>query len=65
MGFRFMEIAMTGYTRSINYYKKVEGLGWVFQSFRTTEDAVRLHLRSLIRQKQAGTVRALESVKIA
>ncbi len=64
MGSSFMEVAMTGYTRSINYYKKVEGLGWIFQSFRTTEDAVRLHLRSLIRQKQAGTVRALETIKL-
>lgn len=56
---------MAGYTRTINYYKKVDGIGWTFQSFRTTEDAVRLHLRSLIRQKQAGNVRALETVKIA
>ena len=52
------------YTRAINYYKKVDGLGWVFQSYKTTEDALRQHLRSLIRQKRAGTVRAIETVKI-
>lgn len=54
-----------GYTRAINFYQKVDGLGWVFQSFRTTDDAVRIHLRSLIRQKQAGNVRAIETVKLS
>lgn len=55
---------MTGYTYSINFYKKVDRLGWMFQSFKTTDDAVRMHLRSLIRQKREGTVRALEAVKL-
>ena len=53
-----------GYTHAINYFQKVDGLGWVFRSFRTTEDAVRLHLRSLIRQKRQGTVRTIEAFRL-
>ena len=55
---------MNGYTHTISFYKKVDGLGWMFCHFRTTEDAVRLNLRSLIRQKQAGKVRAIEAVRL-
>lgn len=54
----------TGYTRTINYFRKVDGLGWMFESFKTTEDAVRTQLRSLIRQKQAGEVRTIELIKL-
>lgn len=54
----------TGYSHTINYYKKVEGFGWTFESFKTTEDAVRMHLRSLIRQKQAGQVRTIEAIRL-
>lgn len=53
-----------GYTHAINFYKKVEGLGWMFHSFKTTEDAVRKHLRSLIRQKKTGTVRTIEAFRL-
>ena len=53
-----------GYTHSINYFQKIDGHGWVFQTLRTTENAVRLHLRSLIRQKRAGTVRTIEAVRL-
>jgi hypothetical protein len=52
------------YSRSINYYKKVEGLGWCFESFRTTEDAYRKHLRSLIKQKRQGTVARIDVIKL-
>jgi hypothetical protein len=55
---------IVGYTRSINFYQKVDGLGWVFQSFRTTEDDVRMHLRSLIQRKRAGTVRLIDTIKL-
>lgn len=55
---------MTGYTRCINYYRNVDGLGWMFESFKTTDDAVRIHLRSLIRQKQSGTVRTIDTFKL-
>lgn len=53
-----------GYTHTINYFQKVDGLGWVFQSFRTTETSVRSHLRSLIRQKRAGTVRTIDTIRL-
>ena len=52
------------YTRSVNYFRKVEGLGWMFESFKTTEDAVRMHLRSLVRQKQKGIVRSIDTFKL-
>ena len=51
---------MVGYTHSITFYKKVEDLGWVFQSFKTTADAIRVHMLSLSRQKKAGTVRLID-----
>lgn len=54
----------TGYSYTINFYRKVEGLGWMFESFKTTEDACRMHLRSLIRQKQSGNVRQIEAIKL-
>lgn len=54
----------TGYTHTINYYKKIEGLGWMFESFKTTNDAIGMHLRSLIRQKQAGSVRTIEAIRL-
>ena len=53
-----------GYTRSITYYANVKGLGWMFQSFKTTEDAVKLHLQSLYKQQVAGTVRAIETIRL-
>jgi hypothetical protein len=49
---------------SVNFYKKVDGSGWMFQSFKTTDNAVRMHLRELIRQKQRGTVRSIEANKL-
>lgn len=55
---------MSQYTHAISYYKKVDGLGWVFQSYKTTEDALRPHLRALIRQRKAGTVRTLQAVRV-
>lgn len=49
---------------SINFYKKVDGIGWVFNSLRITDDTTRLQLKELLRQRRAGTVRALEAVKL-
>lgn len=54
----------TGYSYAINYFRKVEGQGWTFESFKTTDDAVRMHLRSLIRQKQSGQVRTIEMSRL-
>ena len=52
------------YTHSINFYKKVKGLGWVFSSFRTTEDALPIHLKGLYKKQVAGTVRMIDAVRI-
>ena len=54
----------TGYTRTINYYRNVDGFGWMFESFKTTEDGLKSHLRSLIRQKISGKVRSIELNKV-
>lgn len=53
-----------GYTYAVNFYKKVEGLGWMFHSFHTTNDALKLHVSSLMKQQMAGTVRNLETIKL-
>lgn len=53
-----------GYTHAITYYKKVPGLGWMYSDFRTTEDALRTHLKSLAKQEASGTVRAVSFNKI-
>lgn len=49
---------------SINYYRKVDGFGWMFETFKANESNVRTHLRSLIRQKQSGNVREIEAIKL-
>lgn len=53
-----------GYTYTVNFHKKVDGLGWVFHSFHTTDDAIKMHVRSLMKQQVAGTVRNLETIKL-
>lgn len=53
-----------GYTYAVNFYKKVDGLGWTFHSFHTTDDAVKLHVRSLLKQQVAGTVRNIDTIKL-
>jgi hypothetical protein len=52
------------YTYSVNFYKKVEGLGWMFHSFKTTDDAVQLHINSLAAQQARGAVRAIDAIKL-
>ena len=42
-----MQNNATGYTHQINFFKKVNGIGWIEQYFRTTEDAVNLHMKKL------------------
>jgi hypothetical protein len=54
----------TGYTHKINLYRKISGLGWMFQSFPTTSDAVRAHMSVLYKQQTAGSVRNIELVKL-
>lgn len=54
----------TGYTQRISYYKRVEGLGWVFESIKTTDDSARPRLRNLLRQQAAGQVRTIERVRL-
>lgn len=53
-----------GYTYAVNFYKKVDGLGWMFHSFHTTDDAIKLHVRSLMKQQVAGTVRNIDTIKL-
>jgi hypothetical protein len=53
-----------GYTHAITYYKMVKGLGWMYSDFRTTEDALKLHLRSLAKQEAKGIVRAVSFSRI-
>lgn len=55
---------MNGYTHQINLYRNVEGLGWMFQSFRTTGEAVRKHVKTLYRQQVKGSVRNIDVVKL-
>lgn len=55
---------MTENTHTINYFKKVDGQGWTFQTFKTTENDVVRHLRALIRQKKNGTVRSIEAIRL-
>lgn len=52
------------YTHSVNFFKNVNGSGWVFSSFRTTEDNLRKHLKVLAKQQANGTVRMIDAVKI-
>lgn len=54
----------TGYTHKINLYRNVKGLGWTFQSYPTTSDAVKMHIRSLFKQQTAGMVRNIDVVKL-
>lgn len=55
---------MTGYTHAINFYKKVGNMGWTFCSFKTTADALPLHIRSLSKQMANGTVRNIDTIKL-
>lgn len=52
------------YTHSVNYFKRVEELGWMFQSFKTTSDALPTHLRALSKQVANGTVRNIDTIKL-
>lgn len=54
----------TGYTHKIAFYKKDKSLGWMFCDFPTTEDAVKFHLKSLMKQQVAGTVRNIDVIKL-
>lgn len=53
-----------GYTHKINLYRNVKGLGWMFQSFPTTADAVKVHMSHLLKQQMAGSVRNIDVVKL-
>ena len=48
------------YTHTISFYKEVRGLGWTFDSFRTTTDALQTHVRKLHAKQVAGTVRLID-----
>ena len=52
------------YTHSVNFLTRVDQLGWMFQSFKTTSGALPLHLRSLRKQAANGTVRNIETIKL-
>lgn len=52
------------YTHSVNYLKRVDQLGWMFQSFKTTSDALPKHLRSLSKQAANGVVCNIETIKL-
>lgn len=53
-----------GYTHTVSYYKKVADYGWLFHSFRTTPDALKLHLLQLHRQQLQGVVRNIDAVEV-
>ena len=55
---------MTNYTHAISFYKKVEGLGWMYNDFKTTDCALKLHLSSLYKQQTQGTVRLIDTIKL-
>ncbi len=52
------------YTHSVNYLKRVDHHGWLFQSFKTTSDALPNHWRALSKQAANGTVRNIETIKL-
>lgn len=52
------------YTHQISFFKKSRSLGWVACNFRTTHDALRLHLSSLYKMQTNGRVRAIDTSKI-
>lgn len=54
----------SGYTHAISYYKKVDGLGWMYNDFKTTGNALKLHLSSLYKQQTQGTVRLIDTIKL-
>jgi len=56
-----MQNNATGYTHQINFFKKVNGIGWVEQSLRTTKDALHIHLHKLQNRKD---IRCLDVVVI-
>ena len=53
------------YTHQIAFFKKTKRLGWISCDFRTTHDALKLHLSSLYKMQTSGTVRAIDVTKIA
>lgn len=52
------------YTHVVNFYKKFDDYGWMFQSFKTTADEVKVYMSSLLRQQISGTVRNIETIKL-
>lgn len=51
----------TGYTHRINFFKNIQGVGWVEQSLRTTKDALQIHLPKLQNRKD---IRCIDVVVI-
>lgn len=54
----------TGYTHRINFFKKVPGLGWVEESFPTTNDAVNVHLNKLNNRSDVRCVDVVPLINI-
>lgn len=54
----------SGYTYAINFYKNVPGLGWTFQSFRTTDGDLKGHLKTLAKKQADGVVRMIDAIKL-
>lgn len=55
---------MNKYTHAVTYYKKVKDLGWMYSDFKTTEDALKSHLKSLAKQEANGLVRVVTLTRI-
>ena len=53
-----------GYTHRINLHRIVPGLGWMFQTYPTTADAVKRHLHRLTEQQLEGVVRNIEVISL-
>lgn len=52
------------YTHAVSFFKKDQRHGWTFTDFKTTEDALKLHLIILANHEAKGTVRAVTFSKI-
>lgn len=55
---------MKKYSHVINYFRKVDGQGWQFETCKATNDSVWTTMKSLIHRQQAGQVRSIQMVKL-
>ena len=61
MSFNDSKFFKCGYTHKILFFKKVEGIGWIHDSFYTTEDMCDTHVQTLMKKSE---YRCVEKVKL-